>query len=393
MPQRPNPDDQTGLFQRSPLTSAPTSRYRTRCFRRSRCRRVREFRDGSRPVTASATVWPPYNPPVAVVQPLPGIGDMVWHLPHIRAIAAHAGTPVTVLTKPRSLADQLLADEPSVSDVVWLDLNPSGRRGTHDGITGFHRMVRMLRRRNFGSIVLLHHSDLLAAAAWLAGIPDRRGYGWGWQRWLLNTGPFLPRNVKQLHQHTRATRYLEAAGIPLPSAEPSLTVSPTRLAEAMGRLCDTAGGFVAIGIGSSEALRQWGTERFSELADALLDAGWGTLVLLGGLEDLGAATTIVNSLGERGGLVRLALGWDLADVIGLLSKAAFYVGNNTGAMNIAAATGTRTYALFGTTQPFHHASQIVPVTVPDTGVHDGMKRLTVTSVLTVIHADRGRLSP
>jgi heptosyltransferase II len=344
-------------------------------------------------VTASETVWPAYKRPVAVVQPLPGIGDMVWHVPHIRAIAVHAGTPVTLLTKPRSLADQLLANESSVADILWVDLNPSGRRGMHDGISGFRRLVRTLRQRNFGSIVLLHHSDLLAAAAWMAGIPDRRGYGWGWQRRLLTTGPFLPRDMKRLHQHTRATRYLEAAGIPLPSAEPKLMVSSAARTEAMERLGHTTSGFVAVGIGSSEPLRQWGTPRFSELAKALLDAGWSALVLLGGVEDLVAATAIVNSLGKSGERVRLALGWSLADVMGVLSEAAFYVGNNTGVMNIAAATGTRTYALFGTTQPFDHASQIVPVTAPDTGVHDGMKRLTVTSVLAVIHADRGRLSP
>jgi heptosyltransferase-2 len=344
-------------------------------------------------VKSAAPVWLPFEHPVAVVQPLPGIGDMVWHLPHIRAIAAHAGAPVTLLAKPRSLADQLLAGEPCIADIMWADLNPVGRRGAHDGIGGFRRLVRKLQAQGFGSVVLLHHSDRLAAAAWMAGIPDRRGYGWGRQRWFLNTGPFLPDAVKKLHQHSRATRYLEAAGIPLPSAEPTLTVAPGTLAEAMVRLGESQGGFVAIGIGSSEKLRQWGTERFTQLATVLLDAGWRTLVLLGGLEDLASATMIVNALGERGDRVRLALGWNLADVMGVLSAASFYVGNNTGAMNIAAATGTRTYALFGTTKPFDHASQIVPVTAPDTGMHDGMERLTLTAVLDVIHADRGRLSP
>lgn len=338
-------------------------------------------------------LWPPYQNPVAVMQPLPGIGDMVWHLPHIRAIAAYAGAPVTLLTKPRSLADQLLVNEPSVGEIQWLDINPSGRRGAHDGIGGFQRLVRKLRAGDFGTVVILHHSDRLAAAAWRAGIRDRRGYGWGRQRWFLSTGPFLPRDVKSMHQHARATRYLAAAGIPMASAEPTLTIPPATLAEAMVRLGDTGGEYVAIGIGSSESLRQWGTDRFSSLAAALLDAGWPTLVLVGGQEDLVSATMIVNALGERGGQVIQALGWNLADVMGVLCQAAFYVGNNTGVMNIAAATGTRTYALFGTTRPFEHASQIVPVTAPDTGQHDGMARVTLASVANAIITDRGRLAP
>jgi heptosyltransferase-2 len=328
------------------------------------------------------------------MQPLPGIGDMVWHLPHIRAIAAHAGAPVTLLAKPRSLADQLLLNDPAIADIVWVDINPDGRRGEHDGIGGFRRLVRTLRAPNFASVLLLHHSDRLAAAAWLAGIPDRRGYGWGRQRWFLNNGPFLPNPVRKLHQHTRATQYLAAAGIPLASAEPALHVTPAIQAQAMARLgCAPAERFVAIGIGSSEPLRQWGTDRFAELAAVLLDAGWPALVLLGGPEDLASATTIATRLAQRSARVRLALGWDLAAVTGVLSQAAFYVGNNTGVMNMAAATGTRTYALFGTTAPFHHASQIVPVVSPDIAVHDGMRRLTLAHVEEAIVADRGRLAP
>lgn len=344
-------------------------------------------------MSAQAGNWPPYQGPVGVIQPLPGIGDMVWHLPHIRAIAQHVGEPVTLMTKPRSMADQLLAHEPAVAAISWLDLNPAGRRGAHDGISGFRRLVRRMRSFDFGTVVILHHSPLLAAAAWRAGIPDRRGYGWGRQRWFLNTGPFLPLDVKAMHQHTRATRYLEAAGIPLPSAEPSLRVDPAIPGEAMSRLGVTGGDYVAIGIGSSEELRQWGSERFIALTNTLLDAGWPAVVLVGGVGDMVSANVIANAIGERAERVHMALGWNLGDVMGLLSQASFYIGNNTGVMNIAAAVGIRTYALFGTTAPFDHASQIVPITAPDTGVHDGMQRLTLKAVLDAVVADRGALFP
>jgi heptosyltransferase-2 len=337
------------------------------------------------------TAFPPLEQPVAVIQPLPGIGDMVWHLPHIRAIAAHAGAPVTLLTKPRAMADQMLTDEPSVETVQWIDLNPPGRRGAHDGIGGFQRLVRKLYGFDFGSVVMLHHSTLIAAACWRAGIPDRRGYGAKRQRWFLNTGPFLPPEAMRTHQHARATQYLALSGIPMGSAEPSLTVPETALAEARVRLGDHGTPYVAIGIGSSEALRQWGTQRFIALARALAGAGWPMLVLTGGNEDLLSATQIQQAMEGSGCDVRAALGWNLTDVAGMLAQAAFYVGNNTGVMNMAAACGVRTYALFGTTAVFDHARQIVPVTAPDNGTHDGMGRVTVEAVLAVIEADRGRL--
>jgi len=331
--------------------------------------------------------------PVAVVQPLPGIGDMVWHVPHIRAIATAAGAPVTLLAKPRCLADQLLANEPAVAEILWLERNPGGRRGAHDGVAGLLRLARLMRSRRFGTVILLHHSASLAAAACLARVPQRHGYGWGGQRAFLNAGPFLPRDVVRLHQHTRATRYLAAAGVPLASAEPALTVLDTQRAEARRRLGHAVDPFVVIGIGSSEPLRQWGVARFADLAAELLDAGWPLVVLLGGPDDAAMADAIRARLAGRGQRVGLALGWHLAAVTGLLAEAAFYVGNNTGVMNMAAAVGIRTYALFGSTAPFDHASQIVAVTAPDIGTHDGMARLTVQSVLAAISADRGWLSP
>ena len=95
----------------------------------------------------------------------------------------------------------------------------------------------------------------------------------------------------------------------------------------------------------------------------------------------------------------------MQQVAAVLRQAAFYVGNNTGVMNLAAAVGTRTYALFGTTPPFHHASQIVPILSPPGGApkaasrgapgsaDDGMARVTTAMVLDAIRADRGSLSP
>ena len=56
-----------------------------------------------------------------------------------------------------------------------------------------------------------------------------------------------------------------------------------------------------------------------------------------------------------------ALGWHLAETAALLAEASFYVGNDTGVMNMAAAVGTRAYALFGTTPALHHSPHIVPI--------------------------------
>lgn len=351
---------------------------------------VANHEDGT--LSGSRTTGKPFRLPIAVFQPLPGIGDMVWHLSHIRAIAARAGAPVTVVTKPRSLADQLLVHEPSVADIVWLDRNPTGRPGAHSGIGGFLDLVRLLRQRRFGTAILLHKSASLAAAAFLAGIPDRRGYGWGMQRLFLNAGPYLDPGIAKLRPHARATHYLQEAGIPMASAEPGLTIPPATRQAARQRL-GTGARFVAIGIGSSEDLRRWSAERFTALAATLLDAGWPMIVLLGGPGDIAAAKAIQIALSDRGDRIRIALGWHLGEVAGVLAEADFYAGNDTGVMNMAAAAGIRAYAIFGRTPPIEHASQVVSITTPDIGVYDGVLRVTPAMVLDAIRTDRGTLSP
>jgi heptosyltransferase II len=329
---------------------------------------------------------------VAVLQPLPGIGDMIWHVPHIRAIADHVGAPITLIAKPRSSADHLFRAEPAVRSVMWLDRNPESRRGWHDGPLGLRRLINDLKRRRFDAIYLLHHSQTLALAAMSAGIPARFGYGFRLQCLSLNRPPFLPASVLRLHPHEQATRWLAAAGIPLDDPEPRLAVE----AQAKRRMVPWigVGPIVAIGIGSSEPYKQWGAERFASLAGGLIASGWLSLVLIGGNSEADLANDIVVRLGEQARCVRLALGWDLCELAALLASAAFYVGNDTGVLNLAAAVGTGSYGLFGATPPLQHSRHIVPITQPGgIDMKNGMARITLQAVLAAIAKHRPTARP
>jgi heptosyltransferase II len=323
------------------------------------------------------------------MQPLPGIGDMIWHLPHLRALAAAAGGPVTLIAKPRSAADQLLGADPAVRDIIWVDRNPEGRRGRHDGLGGLLRFARELRVRRFDAVVLLHHSVSLAAAAWLAGIRLRAGYGYRAQRWLLNRGPVMSGRMLRQHQFQRATAWLRAAGVAMAEAEPRLVVSDTARAIALARLEGLARPFVAIGIGASEPSRQWGAAGFVALVQGLRAMRWDSMVLVGGAAEVALAGEIQRLAGPDG--LTVATGWRLDEVAALLDEATFYVGNNTGVMNMAAAVGIPTYALFGTTPVFDHSRHIVAIASPPDAAagDDGMARITAEAVLAAIAGGPG----
>ncbi len=319
---------------------------------------------------------------------------MVWHLQHIRALARHTGAPVTLAAKPRSRADEIFAAEDTVREIIWVERGATGNSRTHAGPLWLWRLIRTLRAGRFDAAVLLHHSATLAFATLAAGIPVRQGYGIGAQRWFLNQGPYLPKALWRQHRPLqRATLFLQAARIAMDEAEPRLPIAPAARLAVQQRLRDVQRPLVVLGIGSSEPTRQWGAPRFAALARALIDAGWPSLALAGGPDEATLQREICATLGDDAARVVPALGWHLAETAALLAAASFYVGNDTGVMNMAAAVGTRTYALFGTTPALHHSAQIVPIVSPPGGPVDGVARLSLAAVLNAITRDRGSLGP
>ena len=341
-----------------------------------------------------------------LVQPRVGIGDMVWHLPHIRALACHTGGRVTLLVRPRSLAQQLVGAGDGVTGFLQLERDQWGGEGRHQGVLGFRQLVADLRACRCDAAVLLTRSRGLALAAALAGIPRRYGYGVGPQRLWLNRQPYLPKADHALHPFGQAGAWLRAAGVAPGETEPRLAVTDASSARVRAHLCFGAQPFVAFGIGASDAWKKWDLSAFAALATELLDLGWPALVLVGGEADRPDFTAILGRLSPaHARRVLPLLGWNLQEVAAALQQAAFCVANDTATLNIAAAVGTRAYGLFGRTPVLHHSSNIVPVIPPGGlgsslgsglggGRGGGMEAISAPAVLDVIKGDRaGGLAP
>jgi len=208
---------------------------------------------------------------------------------------------------------------------------------------------------------------------------------------FLNRSGYLPQGGMRERPFERATMFLQATGVPIEEREPYLPVSTVAHKIVMQRLKGRTRLMAAVGIGSSEPSRQWGSARFTTLARALLDAGWPSIGLIGGPAERAMLDGILAGLGNAASRAFPAMSWHLGETAALLAGSAFYVGNDTGIMNMAAAVGLRTYALFGT--PIKHSSAIVPIVSPSGGPIDGMARVSVEAVLDVLRADRGGLGP
>ena len=172
-------------------------------------------------------------------------------------------------------------------------------------------------------------------------------------------------------------------------AEPVLPVAEAAIEKVRSRL-GYEKGWIAIGIGSSEPYKQWGAARFAALATALAARDIGNLILVGGKAEASLAAEIQSLVHSNA--ITAAIGWTLPEIAALFSLSKFYVGNDTGVMNMAAAVGIRTYGLFGAVPPFRHSSRIVAI-IPPGGVSklSGMANLSVELVLSAIEMDQASI--
>jgi heptosyltransferase-2 len=311
--------------------------------------------------------------PFAVIQVKPGIGDVIWHLPFIRAIAAAAPDgQVTFFAPPTSAAKDLLVAEPRVAATVYFAHAGSElQRGIN-----LVRLVALLRRHRLKSIWVLDRTIRPALAAALAGIPERIGLGLGTQSaFITNNG------IGREHFHDHPIDWLRALmaamKVPLSSTEPDLQV-PTALLTAVGeKFAQFARPWIAIGIGASHPDKDWPDANWSEFLCALRTPG--TVFLVGGPANNGRAEKLVSAFGS--GQIVNACGLRLIEAAALLRLADLFIGPSSGPLNLAAAGGTEAFGLFGST-PVLTYSKFIRAIVPEGGPSPGgMARIAPAQVL------------
>lgn len=333
---------------------------------------------------------------VLVIQPFPGIGDVIWFLPHMHALAEERG-PLTLMTKPRSCADKLLAGDRRIKRVVWLERNP----GRHDGIRGFFRLVGEIRRRRYTEAWLFHRSSRYAWALYLAGVPVTYGYGRKWQRFLLtHDAGFLDAEQLRLHAIDKAGLVLEKAGVPFVHREPDFFVSAAVLQDVArhyglepkrgnGSTCTPAGRCAVFALGSSSAQKQWGRENFLALARCLGTRGVDKVFLAGGTAEQEMMQWMQQRQETDAPELVSLINLPFARLAALIKCTDFCVGNDTGILNLAAAVRVPTYGLFGVTRPLTNSASLFPVTPP---ADTGMQGISVDSVVGLLARDQ-RIAP
>jgi heptosyltransferase-1 len=104
--------------------------------------------------------------------------------------------------------------------------------------------------------------------------------------------------------------------------------------------------FVILNPGAGWGAKQWPAERYGEVARALAQHGFATIVNFGpGEEELADAAARAS-----GGVAR-PLRCSLAELVALTRRASLFIGGDTGPLHLATALGIPVVAIFGPTDP------------------------------------------
>lgn len=276
------------------------------------------------------------------------LGDVLLSTPVLTALRERFPTARLTMAVNRGTED-MVKWNPDLQDMIVVE---------RSGIVAQLRALHQVRQRRFDCVIDLTDGDRSAVLTRFSGAPVRIGFNdehrWRGQLYstIISTGPAI------VHRIERDLAALSPLGIESKSGPLRLHISKEdevaadRLLQELGVMGPNGSSptpLVMLHPGARYWFKAWPAERFASLADRLTHL-YGCRVLIGGSEqDSGIAANIVAQTRSRP--LSIAGRATLLQFAAVLKRCRLFVGNDNGAMHMAAAMGMPVVALFGPSNP------------------------------------------
>lgn len=273
------------------------------------------------------------------------LGETLLNLPAMAALkAALPQASLTLLANPQL--------EPLLRDVPWIDrILPYQPDPTAWWLIEAVRLAGRLRRERFDLAIVSNPTKVFHVAVWLAGIPQRVGYDRKWGGLLTRRIPD-DKALGESHEVEYNLQLIRALGLPFadpPWRLPRFEREESDIAQLLARQGVGAGDrVVAVHPWTSNPRKAWPIERYQQLIRLAGERPGIRTVLIGGPEATGRAEAAIPSGAP---VVNLTGRLTLRQLAAFLARAAVLVSNDSGPVHVAAAVGTPTIVLFGTSEP------------------------------------------
>ena len=315
------------------------------------------------------------------------LGDLVWQLPYIKAISLHHNEKVDLILRKKTQAKKILRDMSHINTIYYNDF----RKGLSYWLDVV-KLVKIYYKGKYDYVYILDKVNKPAIAAKLAGIKNIIGPGIGNQKKWLSVDNFLSDKDWKMNYSEQSQKLLKINSIDLKDKFPKLEVDIERFKEGNEDLL-IKGKKIAFGVDSFEDFKMWYEENFIELANYLYKKKlFDFIYLICGPEKSHIAKKIIDN-SQKSYFIDCS-NKDLNGVILAIKNSDFFVGNNSGPLNLAAALGVKTFGLIAT-DPVSELkySKIKPITpenyIDNIWIRDrkGMKELKPLRVFEEIIKD------
>ena len=286
---------------------------------------------------------------VLVIQQRYGIGDMVILLPYIHAISKKFNTPVSLLSKESSKASDLLAEDNHIDEIIILDKKK-------DGIGGFFKLSKELKKRNFDKIFIFNSSLRYNLIAKFSGIKSIHQY------------PLFRRKDNMVRSAKIFTESIIGENV---STEPRLKISDgsDNVDKSLKHIC--------LGISASGPTKRWDIQNYIKLCQELIKNRKCKFYIAAGAKDIDLINNFKNS--DVGKNCESFEKLSIKQTLPKINNCDCYIGNDTGFAHISVALKVKSLVLFSDS-PIKVYGRYAP-SIMSTVEPEGEKETTVHNTL------------
>ena len=307
---------------------------------------------------------------VLVIQPKIGMGDMVIYLPYIHAISKKYNSPVSLLVKENSKANDLLIDDDQISEIITLE-RTNTNTGSHDGLSGFFNLAKKLREKKFDKVFIFSSSLRYFLISKLAGIKKISQYP------LFRKKDNIVTSAKIFTEHELGS---------IISTQPKLKLDKEKIEKSRVKFAKELK-HICLGISASGPTKRWSIKNYIKLCEKINKIVPSKFYIAAGKNDKELIGEIINSnLKDK---FTSFEDLKIRETLPIIKNCDLYIGNDTGWLHISSALNIKCLALFmdSPVQAYGKYSENIEIIVPEgeteeTTTHDtlGAEKISFNKV-------------
>ena len=260
------------------------------------------------------------------------LGDLIWQLPYIKAISEHHNQNVDLILREKTQGKKILRDEKYINNINYNNF----RKGIFYWVDVW-KLVRIYNQNKYNHLYILDKVNKPAIAAKISGIKNIIGPGIGNQKKYLTTDVVLKDDDWKLNYSEQSKKLLKLHKINLDNPYPQLNFDIKKFNEDNSDLL-YKGKKIAFGVDSFEDYKMWYEEDFIKLAELLHKKKvFDYVYLICGPDKSHIKKKIIEN-SKKNYFIDCSKK-DLSGVATAIKNSHFYVGNNSGPLNLSAALG------------------------------------------------------